>query len=64
MLLPGGSDSEGEFEGFEPMESYVTPNFDGWGKNKNPRNIHKFTERTGQTRVLDSSTEAIEFFPL
>ncbi|KAK3093822.1 hypothetical protein FSP39_020617 [Pinctada imbricata] len=63
-IVGDSSDSESDFEGFEPEDAYRAPTFDTWTKNENPRNLTDFSERTGPTRVLDGSNTALDFFKL
>jgi len=57
-------DDDSDFEGFEPEEAYVTPEFSDWEKRTKDREIHNFAERVGPTRVLDGSVQAIDYFKL
>ena len=63
-LAGPSDDSDSDFEGFQPEDAYQAPDFATWDKIENNRNIMEFNERTGPTRVLDGSNQAIDYFQL
>ena len=62
--LAGDSEDDDEFEGFEDVEAYRTPEFLDWAKTENQRDFHQFSEHCGPTRVLDGSGTALDYFQL
>ena len=63
-IVGDSDDEDDEFDGFNPEDAYVVPEFVNWDKTRNVRQLHAFSERVGPTRVLDGYNRPVDYFML
>ena len=63
-IVGDSDDEDDEFDGFNPEDAYIVPEFVNWDKTRNVHQLHAFSKRFGPTRVLDRSNRPVDYFKL